>query len=147
MKRLFCIFFCLFAPLFSGETDAYQFKGKHFIASYLECDQEALGDVEALLAYMEKAVIASGATLLSSAHHVFPPNGLTAVYLLSESHASIHTYPEAGACFVDLFTCGDHTSSEIFDKMLREFLKPERVDSHLYIRSEDFQKIPVHVHQ
>ena len=87
MKRLLCIFFCLWAPIFWEKQRLCRFKGKHFIASYLECDPEALGNVEALLAYMEKAVIASGATLLSSAHHVFPPNGLTAVYLLSESHA------------------------------------------------------------
>lgn len=171
MKRLFALFFCFFLPLFAAEHETiaqptfegkfdefypdlarnevqqwsqYEFKGKHFFASYLECDRKALSDVEAVLASMEEAVIASGATLLSSAHYIFPPHGLTAVYLLSESHASIHTYPEAGACFVDLFTCGDHASSEKFDSLLRKFLKPKKVDAHLFIRGDETQKISCH---
>src|SRR5205807_611048 len=98
--------------------EVFEFKGSHFIASYLDCDQAALTDVDALTSAMEDAARASGATILKTAAHVFPPNGLTMVILLSESHASIHTYPEFGACFVDLFTCGTKCSAQKFHEVL-----------------------------
>jgi S-adenosylmethionine decarboxylase proenzyme len=97
-----------------------------------------------MLAAMDRAVEASGATILNRTHHVFPPDGLTAVYLLSESHASIHTYPEFGACFVDLFTCGDHCSPVGFDQILREYLGPSEVNARLFLRHEGVEETTLH---
>lgn len=37
--------------------------------------------------------------------HQFAPVGVTHVLVLAESHMSIHTYPETGRAYVDLFTC------------------------------------------
>ena len=90
---------------------------------------------------MDGAVRASGATILDQTPYVFPPNGLTIVYLLSESHASLHTYPEHGACFVDLFTCGDLCSPERFDEALRNYLQPKTVNARLFLRADEVQEI------
>lgn len=117
----------------SVEQD-YKFRGQHLLASYYDCDHNALADVNTLRQVMEQAVVASGATLLKSAEYIFEPDGITAVYLLSESHASIHTYPEHNACFVDLFTCGNKCSSEKFNAVLQSYLKPQRVDKEEVIR-------------
>ena len=46
-------------------------------------------------------------TLLDLVSHKFEPQGVTAVAMLSESHISIHTWPEKGEAAVDIFTCGD----------------------------------------
>jgi S-adenosylmethionine decarboxylase len=115
----------------------YQFKGVHFLADYCDCDLEALGDVEGLAAAMSRAVEECGATILEKSSWVFAPNGLTMVFLLSESHASIHTYPEHGSCFIDLFTCGEKCSAEKFDAALRAYLKPKRLDQRTLIRNEN----------
>ena len=37
----------------------------------------------------------------------FDPQGVTVLCLLSESHISIHTWPEEGKASVDVYTCGD----------------------------------------
>lgn len=37
--------------------------------------------------------------------HQFVPHGVTCIYLLAESHISIHTYPENRSCYVDIFSC------------------------------------------
>jgi S-adenosylmethionine decarboxylase len=133
MKRLlFLLPFFIFSN--NCPSDQYRFAGKHFLASYLDCNQQALSDIEGLLNAMDKAVDSSGATILHRWHHIFPPSGLTVIYALSESHASIHTYPEFGACFVDLFTCGDHCSSSNFDRLLREYLEPQTVNARQFIR-------------
>ena len=131
------IFLTLFATI-QGE-EPFEFKGHHFIASYCDCDYEALTDVNQLEAMMIEASVASGATVLQSAKHIFPPNGMTMVVLLSESHASIHTYPEFNACFVDLFTCGDNCSSVKFDEVLRAYLKPKEVNDYFLTRHKEIE--------
>ncbi len=137
LKNLF--FVCLFLTLVShvAAEESYEFRGKHFIASYCDCNHEALIDLEKLEAAMIEASMASGATVLQSAKHIFPPHGMTMVILLSESHASIHTYPEFNACFVDLFTCGEHCKSEKFDEVLRAYLQPDEVNSHFLTRHRE----------
>lgn len=95
--------------------ETYQFTGIHFLASYCGCGTE-LTEINALKTALIDSINASGATILGITDHIFesnkipPTDGYTCVFVLSESHASIHTYPEVNACFVDLFTCGDHCS-------------------------------------
>lgn len=81
-----------------------------------------------LLVALIGAIDASGATILSYHVEKFEGGGVTASFLLSESHASIHTYPEHGGCFIDLFTCGDTCHWEPFDKILAAYLEP--ADKH-----------------
>ena len=140
MIRTLLILFSLFGNFIFCEE--FAFRGKHFVASYLDCDREALSHIENLLSAMNQAVGASGATIMNQTHHIFSPDAITIVYLLSESHASIHTYPEHAACFVDLFTCGDTCSSEKFDAALRNYLQPKQVNAHLYLRNHETVELP-----
>lgn len=142
MSRILSFFaWCLLASAHLSANEEYAFCGKHFIASYSGCNQEALNDYRRLEEVMLEAARASGATILNSSKHVFSPNGLTMVILISESHASIHTYPEFQSCFVDLFTCGDRCSSDRFDQVLRDYLTPEKVSTHSLIRHDDIEEI------
>ena len=112
----------------------FDFSGRHLLASYSGCDAAALADVERLSAALHTAIEASGAALLKSVEHVFPPHGFTAVALLSESHASIHTYPEHNSCFVDIFTCGTRCNVEAFDAELRRHFRPQKVSLRIIHR-------------
>lgn len=141
MFRLLLIALCAFGPFLQAEEPAHRFAGKHFLGSYLDCDRQAISDIQGLIGAMNEAVEATGATILNCTPHVFPPDGLTIVYLLSESHASLHTYPEFGACFVDLFTCGDHCSEVPFDQLLRDYLKPKQSNVRLFARHETVEDI------
>ena len=99
------------------DNDGHKFQGRHMMASLIGCSTAALLDVELLLENFLTAARTAGATVLDSRHHVFPNGGMTAVLLLSESHASIHTYPENAACFVDLFTCGSAVDQAKFNQV------------------------------
>lgn len=44
-------------------------------------------------------------TVLHRIFHFFEPQGVTCVYVLGESHLSIHTWPEKKCCSIDLFCC------------------------------------------
>ncbi len=139
MTYFLMIFLAFFNFLFCEE---HTFRGKHFVASYLDCDLRSISNLEGLIGAMDEAVRSSGATILDQTPYIFPPNGLTIVYLLSESHASLHTYPEYGRCFVDLFTCGDNCSAEKFDQILRTYLQPKQVNARMFLRSEEVQEVP-----
>lgn len=111
-----------------------EFNGRHFLATYLDCDPAALADRTTLAAALSRAAREAGAKVLGLSEHAFEPKGYSAVLLLAESHASIHTYPERGACFVDLFTCGSGCSPEAFDAALRQVLRPARIERRIVSR-------------
>ncbi len=123
----------------------HEFFGRHLLASYTHCDHRALRSIPGLRAAVARAVDNCGATRLNSVEHVFPPDGVTIVVLLAESHASIHTYPEHDACFVDLFTCGRACSAERFERTLRSYLRPRSADCRLIIRDRSNHTEKIHV--
>lgn len=86
--------------------------GVHHIAELCGCNADLLNNSEFISTSLRQAVSYSNATLLEEVKYEFTPQGITAVCLLSESHISIHTWPEKGYAAVDIFTCGDHTMPE-----------------------------------
>lgn len=75
-------------------------------------------------------------TLLELSSYKFHPQGVTALGLLSESHISIHTWPENGYAAVDVFTCGD-AQPELSCRFLAEIF--EAADYTLRVISRGFQ--------
>lgn len=66
---------------------------------------EAVGDDE-IVGLCEKAIAKSKMTIVSTLKELFKPYGVTSLWLLSESHFSVHTYPEHKYLSVDCYTCG-----------------------------------------
>jgi S-adenosylmethionine decarboxylase proenzyme len=71
---------------------------------------------------MERALKQAGATVCEVIAKRFDPQGVTVLALLSESHASLHTYPEHGSLFADVFTCGPHADPRQAVALLGEAL-------------------------
>lgn len=115
-------------------NNAYEFKGTHYFAQYYGCDTEAMTNSIHLTAYFTKAIDKSGATLLKLTPHVFENRAMTIAAVLSESHACLHTYPEHGAVFVDLFTCGDGCDYKEFEKVMNEYLSPTKIRRKVRVR-------------
>lgn len=82
--------------------------GTHAILNIYGVEFDKLNNIEYTYSVFEHAVSRCGATLVSSQHKLFSPQGLTYIGLLSESHISIHTWPEKGNACIDIFTCGAH---------------------------------------
>lgn len=102
----------------------YDTKGLHVIADFWGINADKLDDVKYLTNCLTEAAQISGATILSHIHHKFDPVGVTMVVLLSESHMSIHTYPEHGYASIDCYTCGSADPQKAIDYLVNEF-KPE----------------------
>lgn len=71
------------------------------------CDPVCLNDPGRVERALREAAERGGATLLDLTIRAFQPQGMTAVALLAESHASVHTWPEHRYAAIDAFTCGD----------------------------------------
>jgi S-adenosylmethionine decarboxylase len=71
---------------------------------------------------MRNAALASGATIVQEAFHLFNPHGVSGVVVIAESHLAIHTWPEYGYAAVDLFTCGDDVNPDAAFEYLKEHL-------------------------
>jgi len=97
--------------------------GKHFLLNLYGCSSIPLNDEHFLIDLMENAAIISGASVLKTISHKFSPQGVTAICLLSESHISIHTWPEQNKAAVDCYTCGN-CNPKIGCDIIIEQLKP-----------------------
>jgi S-adenosylmethionine decarboxylase len=56
-------------------------------------------------------------TILNQIEHIFQPQGLTILYLLSESHISIHTFPEREYFALDIYTCREYEDNIIYEEI------------------------------
>ena len=75
---------------------------KHLVGYVSGVQFERISDIEPL---MEKIVDTCNLTVVNRAFHQFEPFGVTGVLVLSESHFSVHTYPEDNIVYVDIFCC------------------------------------------
>lgn len=86
-----------------------------------------LTDEVALLALLRATAAAGHAVVLGESHHRFPNGAVTAVLVLSQSHLSVHTWPEHGSANVDLLTCG-RLNGELMITYLMKAMPPIRCD-------------------
>jgi len=81
--------------------------GRHIIAEFYGCPEERLNHLSQVKEDMVDAAKEAGAEIRETAFHKFAPQGISGVVVISESHLTIHTWPELGYAAVDVFTCGE----------------------------------------
>jgi S-adenosylmethionine decarboxylase proenzyme len=100
-----------------------------------DCDPDILNDYEELQRLLEASLVMAKANVLRVIGEKFQPQGVTLLALLSESHASIHTWPEIGYCAIDLYTCGDVTETHRAAEFLKTELKAQLSEEKELVRS------------
>lgn len=109
--------------------------GKHLILDLYGCDPVLLDDYQQLEEWLQTALQMANATILRIIGEKFKPQGVTLLALLSESHASMHTWPEMHYCAIDLYTCGTTTDGDKAAAFLKYKLKSEIAEEKEIIRS------------
>ena len=81
--------------------------GTEWLVDASGCEPSRLKSRDALAALFDAIVRDLELKVVGTpAWHVFPdPGGITGVYLLAESHLTIHTFPEHGTVCINLFCC------------------------------------------
>ncbi len=119
------------------ERDGVRYAGTHLIIDLFGAKR--LDDLKYVEDTLRRCVEVAGATLLHIHLHHFTPNGgVSGVAVLSESHISIHSWPEADYAALDVFMCGDaqpHLAIDILgeafdadDVVVKEHLRGEELD-------------------
>ena len=84
-------------------------RGKHLIADVINItNHQLLNTIEGIKPLMVKIINGMNLHVVGEVHKQFEPIGATCLFLLSESHLSVHTYPEFRYCAIDLYCCNSN---------------------------------------
>ncbi|MBX3442692.1 MAG: adenosylmethionine decarboxylase [Planctomyces sp.] len=93
--------------------------GAEWIVDAAGCDPARLSDPAPIEDCCEAIIRAMGLHVVGHPQfRAFPaPGGVTALYLLSESHLSVHTFPEYGLVALNVYCCRPHTPPDWLDML------------------------------
>lgn len=90
--------------------------GKHLIINVNNIgNSKCIEKVETIQPLMREIIEKNNLNVVGELHHQFEPIGATLLYLLAESHLSIHTFPQDSYCAIDLYHCSNNVD---FDNVL-----------------------------
>ncbi|QQG47852.1 MAG: S-adenosylmethionine decarboxylase [Candidatus Woesebacteria bacterium] len=64
-------------------------------------------------------------TIVKKDFHKFEPHGITYIFILSQSHLVIHTYPEYNLIHIDLLSCKKLTK-DLFEDALKAVFRNQK---------------------
>lgn len=89
--------------------------GKHLICDFKKiANTELLNDKLGLKLLCKNLCIENNFTIIGEIDYDFYPQGCSFVLLLSESHLSVHTFPEKNHMSFDLYTCKQYHNNEVY---------------------------------
>ncbi|MBS1612881.1 MAG: S-adenosylmethionine decarboxylase [Bacteroidetes bacterium] len=100
--------------------------GLHVICDFESSDVAKLKDAASFTVLLKELIVTYQLSSLGEIMHSFPDAGFTAVVCLTESHISIHTWPEYGRATFDVFLSNymrvnDGHAKAITEKILQHF--------------------------
>lgn len=106
----------------------------HIIADFCECPIELLESGITGEEILTRTVKESELNCVLIRFHQFAPSGYTAAALLTESHITLHTWPEHKSVQVDIFTCGSHEKARKGYEILKRLFKPGKISEKILCR-------------
>ena len=97
--------------------------GMHLTVRISHVEKQAvLNDADKVAGFLKDLVDRVGMRVLAGPlvgieEGVPEKRGMSAVIILYESHAAIHTYPELGEAFLDLFSCKRFSSDQVMNAL------------------------------
>ena len=95
--------------------------GDHLLIDIICENYDILNSLEKLEELSDKLIKICELTKLSELKHKFKPHGITLIVLLSESHLSMHTWPENKSICIDIFSCSDNLDVKKIEEILSEY--------------------------
>ena len=114
--------------------------GKQVLMDVKNINSDKLKTVEMIRPFMEKIIEELKLNVVGECSHQFEKNGLphgaTMIYLLSESHLSVHTFVDEGKITLDLFTCSLGVENEKIKSIIKEYFEVNslNIDAYFFTR-------------
>ncbi|SHN06218.1 adenosylmethionine decarboxylase [Gracilibacillus kekensis] len=102
--------------------------GRHVIAELWDCNLDVLNDIDRLEKTFVNAALKAGAEIREVAFHKFAPFGVSGVVIISESHLTIHSFPEHGYASIDVYTCGNMIDPHLAVTYIEEKLEAKTIE-------------------
>lgn len=103
--------------------------GRHVIAELWNCNVEKLNNLKLIEKVMVEAALEAGAEIREVAFHKFAPMGVSGVVIISESHLTIHSFPEHGYASIDVYTCGDVIDPNVAAQYITKALEATKYEA------------------
>lgn len=116
----------------SSMTPTFAFEGRHYMASIYKTNVSNANDIRCSIG---DCLQECGATIIGYTEHIFENHAITFCYLLSESHCTVHTYPEHDSMWMDVFTCGTTFDIPKFEHLLQMKLHVGSIVSNIIKRN------------
>ena len=100
--------------------------GEHILLELFDCDAKILNSKKQVGYILRQAAKVAQAHIVGDFFHEFSPHGISGILVISESHFSIHTWPEYNFAAVDLFSCGDSLNMKGAVDYIKENLKAQK---------------------
>jgi S-adenosylmethionine decarboxylase proenzyme len=98
--------------------------GKHMISDIKEIKNiELLNNPNEIRNILNNICKKYNFIILNKSEHLFSPQGFTIIYLLSESHISIHTFPEHQYLAFDIYTCRNYNNDDIYKEIYNHLVE------------------------
>ena len=114
--------------------------GKQILIDVKDIESDRLKTVESLKPFMDKVVQELNLNVVGECSHQFKkdnvPYGATMIYLLSESHLSIHTFVDEGKVTIDLFTCSLGVENGKIKNIIKDYfvINAFNIDANYFTR-------------
>ncbi len=97
--------------------------GKHLICDIKNIkNHKLLNSLEELKEMFDYICKTYDYNILNKSEYIFTPQGITIIYMLSESHISIHTFPEKNYADMDIYTCREYPNNDVYIE-IQEYLR------------------------
>ncbi len=110
----------------------------HTLLEYYDCSAERLRRARTIRALLCTAVRQGGGKIVKTVFHNFMPYGVSGVVVITESHVTIHTWPEHAYAAVDIFSCSAKLDHRRIRNHLKRALGARRVARKSFRRGRPF---------
>lgn len=107
---------------------------QHTLLEFYDCDPSRLKHSREVKKLLCDAVRHGGGTIVKAVFHNFSPYGVSGVVVITESHVTIHTWPEHDYAAVDIFSCSEKLDHKAIRNQLRLALASKRVTGKTFFR-------------
>jgi S-adenosylmethionine decarboxylase proenzyme len=107
---------------------------QHTLLEFYQCDAARLKHSRSVKTLLCHAVLEGGGTIVKAVFHNFSPHGVSGVVVITESHVTIHTWPEHAYAAVDIFSCSAKLDHKTIGEYLKQSLSARRVDQRSFAR-------------
>ena len=109
-------------------TDKVSALGHHWLLECYDCDAAILKEYTLVEELLKEAAVKGGMNIIETRFHQFEPWGVSGFIIVSESHLSIHTWPEHQFAAIDIFSCQTNIDLEAILGHLKTALKTENIN-------------------